>query len=244
MKSIGLIGLSDPCQNRPRIIETKTFLESLGHTVSVSPLLYKQTAGRERAKLWNEWMGKYDFLFDVSGGDLANETIPYLYFDRYASSQTIFCGYSDLTCVLNVLGPMRPCLLFQIVGNANRRALARALNGDWSELVIGQGYGGNIRCFLKLAGTPYMPDLTGSPLYLESRSGDAFRIRSYFAQLAMMGIFERISGLYLGTFTELNDEDCLRKIAGQYTHVTASGLPFGHENRSKAVWIGGSYGSW
>ena len=66
--------------------------------------------------------------------------------------------------------------------------------------------GGNLRCLLKLAGTPCWPDLTGKLLVLEAQGGSASRIAAGFAQLALMGVFDQISGLILGRFTQLEAE--------------------------------------
>ena len=63
--------------------------------------------------------------------------------------------------------------------------------------------GGNIRCLLKLAGTPYFPDCRGKLLFLESRSGGPDRVAACLAQLRQMGVFSQISGLLLGTFSQM-----------------------------------------
>ena len=42
-------------------------------------------------------------IFDISGGDLANEVLPYLDYDVIASSGKEFWGYSDLTTVINAI---------------------------------------------------------------------------------------------------------------------------------------------
>ena len=80
------------------------------------------------------------------------------------------------------------------------RADWRFLQGNAME---GMVIGGNIRCFLKLAGTPYLPDFSGKILFLESRSGGPDRIAACLAQLRQMGAFSQIRGLLLGTFTEM-----------------------------------------
>lgn len=42
-------------------------------------------------------------IFDVSGGDMANEILPYLDFQTIAYAKKHFWGYSDLTTVLNAI---------------------------------------------------------------------------------------------------------------------------------------------
>lgn len=63
--------------------------------------------------------------------------------------------------------------------------------------------GGNIRCFLKLAGTNYIPNPSNQILFLESLSGRANKIVSLFAQLQQVRIFDKCAGVILGSFTEL-----------------------------------------
>ena len=42
-------------------------------------------------------------IFDISGGDLANTILPYLDYERIASVKKQFCGYSDLTTIINAI---------------------------------------------------------------------------------------------------------------------------------------------
>lgn len=67
--------------------------------------------------------------------------------------------------------------------------------------------GGNVRCLLKLSDTEYFPDMTGKILFLEARSGFEKEMRSYLSQLQQMGVFEKINGLFLGTFTRWDEEN-------------------------------------
>ena len=55
-------------------------------------------------------------VFDVSGGDIANEVLPYLEYEEIARSQAVFFGYSDLTTILNAIYQKtgRPSVLYQI----------------------------------------------------------------------------------------------------------------------------------
>ena len=71
------------------------------------------------------------------------------------------------------------------------------------ESMEGTAVGGNIRCLLKLAGTPYLPDFSGKILILEGNSGGADKMTACLSQLSQMGVFERINGILLGTFTEM-----------------------------------------
>ncbi len=64
-------------------------------------------------------------------------------------------------------------------------------------------YAEKIRCFLKLAGTEYMPDFTDKILLLESYSGTVAKMETYLCRLEQLGAFKKAAGILLGTFTEM-----------------------------------------
>ncbi len=86
----------------------------------------------------------------------------------------------------------------------NRTALfdpqVRFVQGEKMEGVV---VGGNIRCFLKLAGTRYFPDLWDKILLLEAYGGEVPQMATYLAQLKQLGAFEKVGGILLGTFTAM-----------------------------------------
>ncbi len=238
MKTIALLNCSNPC-SKERVKETISFLEAEGYRVKVSPYLYCESTSLERASIFNSYMKEnIPFIFDVSGGDLANSIIPYINLELYAKSTSIFHGYSDLTCILNVLAPIRPCVLFQICQNTNQKEILDYLSGNEKDLIVKKAMGGNIRCLLKLAGTPYFPNLKGQDLFLESRSGDTRRIESYLAQLEMMGVMDEVNSITFGQFTQLQEMkqyEWLKRRSEAYT-VPVSFLDcVGHSKDSKAI---------
>lgn len=104
--------------------------------------------------------------------------------------------------------------------------------------------GGNIRCFLKLAGTEYMPDLQDKILLLESYSGTAARMETYLCQLEQLGVFRKVAGILLGTFTQMQEqcpdismETLVRKFAGEDMPIAVTGQ-IGHGSDSKGIVIG------
>ncbi|MCM1122451.1 MAG: LD-carboxypeptidase [Eubacterium sp.] len=108
--------------------------------------------------------------------------------------------------------------------------------------------GGNIRCFLKLAGTEYMPDLTDKILLLESYSGTAAKMETYLCQLEQLGAFHKAAGILLGTFTEMRERKCkpsietlIRKFAGDRIPVAVT-EQIGHGTDAKGIWIGKELG--
>ena len=117
--------------------------------------------------------GSIDAIYDISGGDLANGVLPYLDYDLIASSGKTFWGYSDLTCVINAIYAKtgKVSVLYQVRNlvwadaELQKKRFAAYLSEDKMPLfgfryrflqgdhMKGTLLGGNIRCFLKLAGT-------------------------------------------------------------------------------------------
>lgn len=203
-------------------------------------------------------------IFDISGGDVANGILPYLDYDMIANSSKLFWGYSDLTTVLNAIYTKtgKASVLYQI-----RNLLYDCKEeqiSDFRNTVLQSGtdlfeceyefiqqnrmhgvvVGGNIRCFLKLAGTEYMPDLKGKILLLESYSGTVAKMETYLCQLQQLGAFEKVAGILLGTFTEMEAEKCTPGIAELVKQIAGKELPIavtrkiGHGTDSKGIVIG------
>ena len=207
-------------------------------------------------------------IFDISGGDIANEILPYLDFEAIRKSSAIFWGYSDLTTVINAIYTKtgKTSFLYQIknlvweYGDIQRKRLQNYLTPEIEEAEEGlldyryeflQGkelhgttVGGNIRCLLKLAGTSYWPDMKDHVLVLEALGGGEAQVRTYFSQLEQMRVFSIVSGILLGTFTKLEETE------GEYaafrllkSHIrddlpVARTSDIGHGQNAKAIVIG------
>ena len=165
-------------------------------------------------------------IFDVGGGDLANQILEFLDFGVIGSSGKEFWGFSDLSTLVNAIYAKtgRPSWLYQARKLINRdmipyfeniafgkeeyccglpREAVRFVRGN---SMSGTVLGGNIRCFMKLNGTPYFPDLTGKILVLESLEGTEGLMTTVLWQYRQMGVFRKIGGLIIGSYTELDKE--------------------------------------
>lgn len=105
--------------------------------------------------------------------------------------------------------------------------------------------GGNIRCFLKLAGTEYMPDFNNKILFLESLSGNVAKMSTYINQYKQIGAFDNIKGIILGNFTEMEDNNYSPNIAELIKGtINNANIPIikteeiGHKGNSKCIIIG------
>lgn len=206
-------------------------------------------------------------IFDISGGDLANGILPYLDYEVIAKSSKKFWGYSDLTTVTNAIYAKtgKSSVLYQVrnlIYSHKEQQLA-----DFSNVIVENGtdlykidyrfvqgkemqgvvVGGNIRCFLKLAGTEYMPDLTDKILLLESYSGTVAKMETYLCQLQQLGAFNKVSGILLGTFTEMEEKNCVPRMEELVQQIAGKRIPIavtkdiGHGTDAKAIVIGKEY---
>ncbi|MEY8268081.1 hypothetical protein AALA79_17130 [Lachnospiraceae bacterium 64-25] len=105
--------------------------------------------------------------------------------------------------------------------------------------------GGNIWCFLKLAGTEFMPDLKDKILLLESYRGTVPQMETCLCQLEQLGAFEQTAGILLGTFTQMETEKCAPDMVTLVCKFAPRDLPIavtpdiGHGTNAKAIRIGG-----
>lgn len=220
---------------------------------------------KERATTLNEFYenDEIDIIFDISGGDIANELLPYLDYNLISNSKKEFWGYSDLTTIINAIYTKtgKGSVLYQVknlvfdykrnqIENFNKTIIGEKTNLYQFDYEFIQGnkiqgvvVGGNIRCLLKLAGTEYWPKMKDKILFLESFSGTIPQITTYLCQLQQLRVFEEIKGLILGCFTKLEVENSVTIIERIKPYIREE-LPMikteeiGHSIHSKAIEIG------
>jgi len=169
------------------------------------------------------------------GGDTANGVLELIDYDLIRKNPKIFSGLSDNTVLINAIHHKTGLVTFHgtdlKAGNkdeyfdseySHEEFKKRLMDGKIGEInkisewkcvrkgkAKGKILGGNINCMLKLAGTPYMPDLAGSILLLEGYHLDIKRITFLFAQLKQMGVFDKIAGIVVGyVYGFEKDEQC------------------------------------
>lgn len=270
---IGIVCCSNglPSSAQTNILKLKNILEKLGLVPIFSSYLYARDSvfsgtAKERAQTLMEFYknSQISAIFDISGGDIANEILPYLDFQVIADHPKLFWGYSDLTVILNAIYAKTglPSVLYQVMNLISDHAeMQRRMFSDMVfchnlslyefpyEFIQGSHMegivlGGNIRCFLKLAGTEFFPDPRGKLLFLEARSGKVPQMVAYLSQLKMLGAFDQIAGIVLGTFTQMEQDGIYPDIITLIQNY-AGNLPIvktqkvGHGTDSYGIIIGG-----
>ena len=270
--------------NQNKIEQLKEELMSIGLCPVLSSFIYEKEnaeagTAKERAQSLMDFYKNEEIkaIFDISGGDIANEVLPYLDFDIIADTDKEFWGYSDLTTIINAIytKTQKSSVLYQIrnliyqdslkllkefeqvffeenqtkdyedSAMAERKGLFafpyHFVRGTELEGIV---LGGNIRCLLKLAGTEYFPNMTDKILLLEAMNGEVPQMVTYLSQLQQMGVFQKVRGILLGTFTKYEENPANLSIEELVMKFVPENLPIaktkyiGHGIDSKAVRIG------
>lgn len=271
---IGIIACSNALDksNESKMKELEKTLKELGLITIFSDKIYKKVSvfnvtGKERAEILMDFFmdNSIKGIFDVSGGDLANGVIDYLNFEIIKNNIKPFFGYSDLSVIINSLYSQAnmKTYLYQIrnlidvnketqikefkstfMGNGSKLL---SFNYEWIQGNTMEGIivGGNLRCFLKLAGTKYMPDFLDKIIFLESLGGDVPKIVTYLTQYKQIGVFKRVKGIILGKFTEMEREryspsivEIIKEIIDDSKIPVVKTDDIGHGKDSKCIIIG------
>lgn len=271
---VGIVSCSDARKEKERE-NIKTLckeLQNIGLNLIISDYIYSKEgtfsgSGEERAATLMDFYrdSRIKAIFDISGGDMCNEILDKLDYDIIKKGNKMFFGYSDLTAVINAIYSKTgnvSCLyqVRNIIGECAEEQKKRFINSimcdgsklfDFSyefirgERMSGIILGGNIRCLLKLAGTEFMPDFTDKIIFLESLGGGVERAVACMSQLRQLGIFNKVSGVLLGEFTYMSENNCkptieeiiLREIGNNNTPIART-RQIGHSPNSKAIIIG------
>ena len=172
----------------------------------------------------------------AQGGATANACLPHLSWPTVRANPKVFMGISDITVLLNAIHAATGLVTFH--GNDllwgfgrnptgyDRRAFVRSLmegrpgtvepNGERRTIRSGSSegvaLGGNLRCLLKLAGTPYWPDTAGAILFLEAVDVTSETCDCMVRQLEQMGMFETLNGVVVGHVDGLQQDSGSRQL--------------------------------
>ena len=256
-------------EDKDRIEKLEDILVEMGLVPIFTKYIYRDKIGRAaKAQVRAEELMSFyknkeiKAIFDISGGDIANEVLDYLDYDVIKRNYKPFFGYSDLTTVLNALGSQMNEVnyLYQILNIIESKKIRTSfentfmkneqtlLDIKWKFLqgssVEGEVIGGNIRCFLKLSGTRYFPEVENKVLFIEGLGTSIEGLVTHLAQLKQIGVFDKISGLLIGTFTKIEREFSVEELFKLLQDYIPSSLPVaktqevGHAKNSKALKIG------
>lgn len=148
----------------------------------------------------------------------------------FIQNPKILVGFSDITYLLNAIthrtglvtfhgpvgnsgwGPFTTEYFKKGVFNATLLEIELPKTPESKRLFskpgIAQGalVGGNLCVFTSMLGSPYFPDCKNKILVLEEIGEEPYRIDRMLTSLRLAGVFQQISGLILGKFTDCTPE--------------------------------------
>lgn len=258
------IGVMAPSSfvERADIEKSKAALEERGYRVFIHPQTFArhhQSAGTREQRLaaLHELWAREDIgaVWAAGGGNRALYLLDDLDYGLFRRMPKSLVGFSDVTALLNAVHARSGLVTFhaQVFKNLwHFRQLGETLallaeEGAAMPLegakvfkaghAAGRLTGGCLSLFHYLPGTPECPDLDGAILFLEDSGDHASRFDRMFAQMKRHGVFQRIGGLVLGEFHDVQDgprpfgftleETVLECLEGRDIPVVLN-APFGH----------------
>jgi muramoyltetrapeptide carboxypeptidase len=173
-------------------------------------------------------------------------------------------GFSDITAlhlwlqahgrisihgpVLTQLGRLPAATHARLFGLLESAAPAPPLQGTGTYVpgvAEGRLLGGNLSVLSRVLGTPYMPVLDDAVLLLEDQGERPYRLDRMWTHLTLAGVFTRVRGIVLGSFTECEEKDApysgaevVRELALATGLPCAAGFPVGHGEHNEPVPLG------
>ena len=256
-------------EDKDRLEKLESILAEMGLVPIFTKYIYKDKFGRgAKAQVRAEELMSFyknkeiKAIFDISGGDIANEVLDHLDYDVIKRNYKPFFGYSDLTTILNALRSQTNEVnyLYQILNIIESEEIKTSVENtfmkneqtlfdvNWKFLqgsrIEGEVIGGNIRCFLKLVGTRYFPEVENKVLFIEGLGTSIEGLVTHLVQLKQIGVFDKILGLLIGTFTKIEKEISVEELFELVQEYIPSSLAVaktqevGHAKNSKALKIG------
>lgn len=235
-----------------------------------------QSAGyaRDKARALHDLFKNDDIsaIIAARGGNRAGTILEHLDMKLIRQHPKILMGYSDVTTLLNAItvetglvtfhGPVLGD--FRGVHNPTGRSLKQALDiltGTTTDIPLGARckimrpgrvrgtlIGGNLSLIVSLLGTPWQPRFKNTLLFLEDCHEEYSRIDRMILHLRLAGVFDEISGLICGTFTDMTDTgrqpfglslaDIIRQHTAGYRFPVVMNAAFGHGRHRPALPVG------
>lgn len=209
----------------------------------------------------------------AKGGWGCARILPLLDFDIIRTNPKIICGFSDITTLLNAIwkksnmitfhGPVGNSGWNEFSVNAFHQAVQRGktvlyrfdpINEPFGETTVyvegkaqGHWIGGNLTVFCSLLGTPYLPNLANTILFLEDTMEEPYSIDRMLTHLKLAGVFDKIKGIAFGKCTKCLAEEpdkafTIEQVFTQHFSKmqipVVTGLPIGHTERKLTIPIG------
>ncbi|MFQ5674840.1 MAG: LD-carboxypeptidase [bacterium] len=267
-QTIGVIAPASPADPE-RLTQGIRYLESLGYQVKPGQHLrkvYGYLAGGDRARLddLNRMFADDEVhaVFCTRGGYGTVRLLDFVDYECIKENPKLLVGYSDITALqlalfrktglITLSGPMVAAEMgrgiedfterhfWSLVTKSEPAAKFSGLKRLKPGIASGRLLGGNLSLLCTLIGTPYLPDLRGSVLFIEDVGEQPYQIDRKLMQLRLSGVFSQVSGVVFGHFKDctsdcpedsLGLDEVLQDVFQNVDIPVASGLLYGHVDK-------------
>jgi muramoyltetrapeptide carboxypeptidase len=203
-------------------------------------------------------------VFCARGGYGATRLLRQLRQGEAPGARKLLVGFSDITALhvwlaaqgrISLHGPVVTQLgrlsaetherLFALLESAAPAAALQGTDTYVGGVTEGRLLGGNLSVLSRMLGTAYMPVLDDTVLLLEEQGERPYRLDRMWTHLELAGVFERVRGIVLGSFTQCEEPDApyasadvLRELALATGLPCAAGFPIGHGAHNEPVALG------
>lgn len=226
-----IVASSEPINSQRSFRRGVRTLESLGFEVLFGKYIksvyqiYKAGTSEQRAEDINSAFSNSNIkgIFMATGGFSATEVLPLLDYDLIRKNPKIIMGFSNGTVVSNAIFARTGLITFygfcieyffkrktpytiDSFLNITNGGLEINQRTKWKNLrsgrAIGKLIGGNLRSLVKLIGTPYLPNLTNSILFLEEHDDWSQDVEPDLVQIHQAGFFNKnkVQAVIFGKF--------------------------------------------
>ena len=204
----------------------------------------------------------------LDGGETCNTFIDLLDYDTIKKHPKILVGYSDITVLLQSIYSKTGLITFsgpdfydfgleyaeeqyKVFEEAFINKELTKFVGEDKKIIregkaSGKIIGTNLATMMYLLGTPYLPNMDNTILFIESLNSSSNECQRRFAHLKQYGIFDKISGIVIGYNYDLQKngyiypqmEDILLDYTKEYNFPIIKCNSFGHRIVNSIIPIG------
>jgi len=266
---IGIISPAGPV-DESELKPDLELLESSGFRIHIAPHVYDRQgylAGDDEARLSDLHAlfqdRKIKAIICARGGYGTLRLLDRIDYDLIRENPKIIVGYSDITALLMAINKKTGLITFHgpmvrglsALHDNSRESLFRLISSNQpvsfspmagNPLIVGRAtgplIGGNLSLICHLIGTPFLPSLEGSLLFIEDKGEPLYRIDRMLTHLALAGQLKGIAGLIGGEFIKCGDpsavDDLLNTAASELEIPLITGFPIGHGLKNTALPLG------
>lgn len=254
-----------------QVLKALETIERAGFVAVVPPSLEARDGqfggtDAQRAELLNEGFRDPSIraIWVMRGGYGCARVLPLLNSESFQSDPTWIIGFSDVTALHAWSDCQGVGSMHAPVANAIDSTLPEHTALLWKRLMEGGSpdgtpvVGGNLSVLYSLLGTPYFPHVEGCWILLEDLDEYLYHIDRMLLAFKLAGVFDRMHGLLMGTFSDLHDNTpasgqsldnpfgrTVRQMVEE--HVPSAkpvhwDLPVGHGQLNKPIILGADLG--